>query len=63
MHLARCEGWIAPGEVADGVDERKLLSHERINTETIERYNYKLGDDSGWVELTGGIRRTDLPIF
>lgn len=63
MHLARREGWAAPGEVADGVDERKLLGHERINIETIERYHYQLADDSGWVELTGGGRRTDLPMF
>ena len=65
MHLARCTGWIADNDLADGVDERALVSHERISMETIETYNYNfsLADDSGEIVFTGGKVRTDLPLI
>ncbi len=63
MHVARCAGWTADDH-ADGVDERALVSHERISMETIESYNYQFTqtDDSGEIVFTGGEIRTDLPL-
>ena len=64
FHLLRVDGFtLAQGE-ADGVDDRTLLSHERITFEQIERMHYSLTDENfgGTIELTGTGRRIDLPV-
>lgn len=66
-HVARVEGWSAADDLGEdeGVDERKVLTNERLSLEAIEEFHVSLGDTMAddYVRFTGGERRQDLPVW
>ncbi|MBC3760616.1 hypothetical protein ACUN7V_15500 [Quadrisphaera oryzae] len=64
LHLARCEGWVEDdSDLIDDVDDRRVLTHERISFERIEEYNLDLATGQGFLKVTGQPRREDLPMI
>jgi hypothetical protein len=46
FHLLRVDGFTMDSGDADGVDERTILSHERISLEQVLNYTYDLGPET-----------------
>ena len=66
LHLVVADGWFTPGDHAVEVDDTpsRLLSHESLPVEQIERYTAGLGDpDESWIRFTERAEhRTDPPV-
>ena len=61
VHLASVDGFTLDDGAADGVDERSVLQHERIELSDVERADLPLESGNGTVVMKDGRQLPDPP--